>query len=80
MLLTVHEYNGSGPGLLGFAVKVTDVPAQTGFVGVLMDTPTATLLLTVTVTEFEVAGLLLAHPRLDVKVQNTTTFAATPGV
>jgi hypothetical protein len=51
---------------VGVAVKVTDVPAQTGFALAAIETLAATVGFTVMVTVFDVAGLPVTHPRLDV--------------
>ena len=48
---------GVVPPLVGVAVNVTEVPAQTGFAEAAIETLAAILGLTVIVTAFEVAGL-----------------------
>ena len=50
MPLTVHKYTGAVPPLVGVAVKVTSVPAQTGFELTARLTLTGRSGLTVTVT------------------------------
>ena len=51
------------------AVKVTDVPAQTGFAEAAIDTLTGRFGLTTIVTVFEVAGLPEAQVAFDVTMQ-----------
>ena len=66
---------GDVPPLVGVAVKVTDVPAQIapdGDAAIL--TPAVNIGLTVIVTILEVAGLPVAHARLDVR----TTYIWSP--
>ena len=64
--------------MTGVAVKVTEVPAQTGFADGAMDTLTGNNGLTVMFTTFEVAGFPLAHGSLDVKTQEIASpFAGT---
>ena len=55
--------------MTGEAVKVTEVPAQTGFEDGAIDTLTGNNGLTVMVTVFEVAGLPVGQVALDVKAQ-----------
>jgi hypothetical protein len=55
------------------AVKVTDVPAQTGFNDAAIDTLTGRFGLTVIVIAFEVAGLPVAHVAFEVSSQVTTS-------
>ena len=57
------------PPLTGEAVKVTEVPAQTGLAPAATATLTGRLGLTVMVTVFEVTGLPVAHVALEVKTQ-----------
>ena len=52
-----HWYNGLLPPLVGVAVKVTGVPAQTGFVDATIETEAGTVGFTVTVWLAE-----LVHP------------------
>ena len=47
--------------MVGVAVKVTNVPAQTGFPDAAMDTLTGKFVLTVIVIRLDVAGLPLAQ-------------------
>jgi hypothetical protein len=54
------------PPFVGVAVKVTDVPAHTGFALAAIDTLAATVGVTVMVIVFDVAGLPLTHPRFEV--------------
>ena len=51
-----HWYNGDVPPFDGVAVKVTEVPAQTGFAETTTETLTCNIGFTVMVTVFEVAG------------------------
>jgi len=60
--------------LVGVAVKVTNVPAQTGFSEAAMDTLTGRFVLTVIVTRLDVAGLPAAQERLEVN----TTYTWSP--
>ena len=55
--------------MVGVAVKVTEVPAHTGLAEAEIDTFTASSGLTVMVTVFEVAGLPVGQPALEVKTQ-----------
>jgi ribosomal protein L25 (general stress protein Ctc) len=73
--LTVHEYEGALPPLVGEAVKVTDAPAQVGLEPVVraMLTAGADGVDTVTVIELEVAGLPITPLKLDVITQVTTS-------
>ena len=57
------------PPLVGVAVKVTEVPAQTGFAEAATDTFTGSSGFTVMVMIFEVAGLPLGQVALEVKTQ-----------
>ena len=74
--LTFHWYAGVVPPLVGVAVKVTDVPAQTGFAPAATDTLTGDGGLTVMVTVFDVAGLPVMQVRFEVNTQVTASFAA----
>ena len=51
-----HWYAGAVPPLVGVAVKVTNVPAQTGLVFGAIVTPAVKIGLTVMVTALDVAG------------------------
>ena len=51
-----HWYAGVVPPLIGVAVKVTNVPAQTGLVFGAIVTPAIKIGLTVMVTTLDVAG------------------------
>ena len=51
-----HWYAGVVPPLIGVAVKVTEVPVQTGFTSGAIDTPAVKIGLTVMVTALDVAG------------------------
>ena len=55
--------------MVGVAVKVTEVPAQTGFADAAMETLTGRFGLTVMVIVFDVAGLPVAQVALEVKTQ-----------
>ena len=64
--------------MVGVAVKVTEVPAQTGLTDAAIDTLTGRLGLTVILTWDDVAGLAVAQVALEVKVQDTASaFAGT---
>ena len=67
--LTFHWYDGVSPPLVGVAVNVTGVVAQTGLAEATIETLAGKLEFTVMVTVFEVAGLPVAQVALDV---NTT--------
>ena len=56
------------PGLVGLAVNVTSIPAQTGFEEALIVMLTGRLGLTVIVIELEVAGFPEAQKRLEVRI------------
>jgi len=62
------------PPLVGVAVNVTDVPAQTGLADAPMETLTGEVALTVIVTELDVAGLPVEHPKLEVRTQVTISL------
>ena len=70
---TFHWYAGVAPPLVGVAVKVTDVPAQTGFADAPIKTLTGRLGLTVIVIEFDVAGFPVGHVAFDVNTQVITS-------
>jgi len=72
--LTFHWYDGVVPPLTGVAVNVTDVPAQTGLAPAAIVTLTGSEVLTIIVTEFEVAGLPVAQGSLEVSTQVTTSL------
>jgi hypothetical protein len=57
--------------LSGVAVKVTEVPAHTGFAEGAIETLTGRFGFTVIVTTLEVAGLPVTHVALEVKVTYT---------
>ena len=59
--------------MFGVAVKVTEVPAQTGFADAAMVTLTGSFGLTVMVIVFEVAGLPVAQVALEVSTQVITS-------
>jgi hypothetical protein len=54
------------PPLTGVAVKVTDVPAQTGFADGVIDTLAGRLEFTVIVMIFDASGLPVVQVRLEV--------------
>ena len=60
---------GAAPPLVGVAVKVTEVPAQTGFAEAAMETLTGRLGSTVIFTGDELAGLPVAQVALEFSVQ-----------
>ena len=64
-----HRYVGVVPPLVGVAVNVTEVPAQTGLAEAATDTLTGRLGFTVMVTVFEVAGLPVGQVVLEVRTQ-----------
>ena len=59
--------------MVGVAVKVTDVPAQTGFADAPMVTLTGRFGLTVMEMLFEVAGLPVVQEAFEVKTQVTAS-------
>ena len=59
--------------MVGVAVKVTEVPAQTGFAEGAIITLTGRFGLTVMVIVFDVAGLPVAQVALEVKTQVTAS-------
>ena len=59
--------------MVGVAVKVTEVPAQTGFADGAIITLTGRFGLTVMVIVFEVAGLPVAQVALEVNTQVTAS-------
>ena len=71
---TFHWYAGADPPLVGVAVKVTEVPAQTGLAEAATDTLTGSSGLTVMVTVLEVAGLPVVQVAFEVSTQVTTSL------
>ena len=69
--LTFHWYDGVSPPLVGVAVNVTGVEAQTGLVEAMIDTLTGRFGLTVIVIVLLVAGLPVGHWILEVSMQDT---------
>ena len=66
---------GDAPPLTGDAVKVTELPEQTGLADEATVTLTGRFGLTVIVTAFDVAGLPVAQgAALDVKIQVITSL------
>ena len=55
--------------MIGVALKVTEVPAQTVVAEAIIETLTGSNGLTVIVTVFETAGLPVVHVSLEVRVQ-----------
>ena len=60
--------------MVGVAVKVTEVPAQTGLAEAATDTLTGKLGFTVMVTVFEVAGLPVGQVAFEVSTQVTRSL------
>ena len=60
--------------MVGVAVKVTEVPEQTGLAEAETDTLTGSKGLTVIVTVFDVAGLPLGQVALEVSTQVTRSL------
>ena len=56
------------PGLVGLAINVTDVPAQTGFAEALIAMLTGRFGLTIIVIVLEVAGFPEAQKRFEVRI------------
>jgi hypothetical protein len=71
-LFLYHWYEGVVPPFVGVAVKVTEVPAHTGFALAAIETLAGRELFTVIVMMLLVAGLPVTHVALDV----ITTFTA----
>ena len=71
-----HRYVGVVPPLVGVAVKVTEVPAQTGLAEAETDTLTGSKGLTVIVTVFEVAGLPVGQVAFEVSTQVMASLLA----
>ena len=65
--MTFHWYAGVVPPFVGVAVKVTEVPEQTGFAEGATETLTVNNGFTIMVTVFEVAGLAVGQVTLEVK-------------
>ena len=59
--------------MIGVAVKVTEVPAQTGLADAAIEILTGKFGLTVMVNVFEVAGLPVAQVAFEVKMQVTAS-------
>jgi hypothetical protein len=74
--LIFHWYEGAAPPFMAFDVKVTDVPAQTGFADAAIETLTGRTGLTVIVTVPEVAGLPEAQVAFEVNTQVMTSLFA----
>ena len=62
--------------MTGVAVKVTEVPAQTGFAEAAIETLTGRFGFTVMVTVLEVAGLPVLHVISDVMITYTWSLFA----
>jgi hypothetical protein len=75
---TFHWYTGAAPPLVGVAVKVTEVPAQTGLAEGAIVTLTGSNGLTVIVTGADVAGLPDGQTAFD--VSTTVTASAFTGI
>jgi len=61
------------PPFIGVAVNVTEVPSQIGLAEGDTETLTGRIGLTVMVIVLEVAGLLVAQSKLDIRIQLTTS-------
>ena len=72
--LTFHWYVGVEPPFTGVAVKVTELPVQTGFAEGLTEMLTGSRGFTFMVTVFEVAGLPLGQVALEVSTQITASL------
>ena len=72
--LTFHWYAGDDPPFAGVAVKVTEVPAQTGFAEGAIDTLTGSCGFTVMVTVLDVAGLPVGHVAFEVRTQTIASL------
>ena len=72
--LTFHWYTGDVPPLVGVAVNVTFVPAQTGFWDAVTETLTGNIGFTVIVTGLEVAGLPVGQMTFEVRTQVITSL------
>jgi hypothetical protein len=72
MPFTFHWYAGDVPPLTSVAVKVTEVPAQTGFAEAEIETLTGRVGLTVIIIVFDVAGLFVTQTvSEEVRMQDT---------
>jgi hypothetical protein len=67
--LSFQRYPGAGPPLMTEELKVTAVPAQTGFAEEVTEMLTGKSGLTVMVTAFEVAGVPVAQVAFEVRTQ-----------
>ena len=72
--LTFHWYVGVEPPFTGVAVKVTELPVQTGFAEGLTEMLTGSRGFTFMVTVFEVAGLPVAQMAFEVRTQITASL------
>jgi len=71
---TFHRYDGVVPPFVGVAVKITGLPAHTGFKEGVIFTETGNNGSTTIVIEFDVAGLLEVHTTIDeVSIHITTS-------
>ena len=70
---TIHWYAGVVPPLVGVAVKVTEVPVQTGLAEAEMLILTGRSGFTVMIMLLDVAGLPVAHVAFEVKIQVTAS-------
>ena len=68
---TFHRYDGVVPPFVGVAVKITGLPAHTGFKEGVIFTETGNTGLTIMIILFEVSGLLEAQVSTDVRIQET---------
>ena len=75
MPLIFHWYCGLAPGFWGVAVKVTDVPVQTGLADVLMDTETGSRGVIDIVITFEVAGFGNGQRDAGYRMQDTRSLS-----
>ena len=62
--------------MVGVAVKMAEVPKQTGLEDAEIDTLTGSSGLTIIVTVFEVAGLPVGHVAFEVSTQMTASLFA----
>jgi hypothetical protein len=72
----LHWYEGLGPPLTATALKVTDVPEQTGFEEAVIDTLTGSDELTDITMAFDVAGLPLGQTAFEVITQRMASLFA----
>ena len=70
----LYHWNVGVPPLNGVAVKVTDVPAQTGFADEAIETTTGIFGFTVMVRVPDVAGLPEAQRAVEVSTQVTASL------